>query len=73
MEEVKRKNERLEILLDENKLLRQQTQEKEKQVAELKQELEGDEYLHDFVVPLSWKYNLFDTYRERKSNEKIVH
>ena len=40
---MKRKNERLEVLLAENQLLKQQTQEQEEQVAELKQELDGDD------------------------------
>ena len=51
MENVKKKTEQLEVLLAENKLLKQQTKEQEEQVAELKQEWEGDDYLHDFVVP----------------------
>ena len=42
MEDVKRKKECLEVLLAENKLLKQQTQEQEEQMAELKQEWEGD-------------------------------
>ena len=50
MEDVKRKNERLEVLLTENELLKQQTQEQEEQMAELKLEWEGDGYLHYFVV-----------------------
>ena len=52
MDDVKRKNERLDILLAENQLLKQQAQGQEEQIAELKQELEGDDYLHDIVVPL---------------------
>lgn len=51
MEDMKKKNEQLEILLAENQLLKQQTQVQEKQVAELKQELEGVNFLHDFMVP----------------------
>ena len=45
MEDVKRKNEQLDSLLAENRFLKQQTQVQEKQVAELKQELEGVNYL----------------------------
>ena len=42
MEDVMKKNEHLKVLLTENQLLKQQTQEQEEQVAELIQELEGD-------------------------------
>ena len=54
MEDMKRKNKQLEFLLAENQLLKQHTEEQEEQVAELKQEWEGDDYLCDFVVHL-WK------------------
>ena len=47
MEDVKRKNEQLDSLLAENRFLKQQTQVQEEQVAELKQELEGE---NDFVM-----------------------
>lgn len=50
---MKRKNEHLEVLLAEDQLLKQQTQEQEEQVADIKQEWEGDDYLHDFLV-LFW-------------------
>ena len=59
-EDIKRKNEQLEILLAENRLLKQHTQEQDKQVAKLEQKLEGNNYVHDFVVPF-WRQNLPDT------------
>ena len=73
MEDVKRKNEHLEVLLAENKLLKRQTQEQEEEMAELKEEREGDGYLHDFLVPFSCEICLTCTYRERKSNEEVVY
>ena len=41
--EMKKKNERFESLLAENQCLKQHIQVQEKQVAELEQELEGDD------------------------------
>ena len=43
MEDLKRKNEQVESLLTENMCLKQRTQVQEKQVAELEQELKGDD------------------------------
>ena len=70
MEDVRRKNERLKVLLAENQLLKQQTQEQEEQVAELKQELEGDGYLYACGAILG---DICLSLRERKSNEEVVH
>ena len=55
MEDIKKKDDHMRVLLAENQLLKQQAQEQEEQVAELKQELEGNDYLHAFVVPLGSK------------------
>ena len=52
MEDVKSQNEQLEFLLAENQLLKQHTQEQEKQVAEITKKLEGNDYLR--IKTLHW-------------------
>ena len=72
MKDVKKKNEHLEVLLVENQLLKQQTQEQEEQMDELKKKLQGDDCVHNFLV-LLYESCMTLIYRERKNNEEVVH